>query len=530
MAAKKTKKLNSTVLKFFGLSILAGTALSLPFWHYQMGWLVLVACLPFFYLLLQLSNQKDNSKAKIGYIWLSGFTFLLLVTFWLLQTQPERWAGLTNWWATGMLVIVYLLFAGILSLGFLLFGIGWVYLRLALNQKRIFLLLPALWVTCEWARSWMFSIISIGPNTALGAHWNFGTLGFATSVTPIVFLGRLVGLFGLSFAIVAISICIFWLLQKRWKLPLLILVSIGLFTILGWALYRIPSGKAVDVAALQLGTNQDLQIGSIGYHAKLNQLVKPGGADVLIMPEYSEIFNEQSLDNDKTFATQMMSNLQAPIITSVQRSNNDKNYNTLTVYKPNGTITYQNDKQFLIPIGEAMPYAISLPLKALGQGSSIKIREVSRGLNSANAYIVDGLTIGSQACSGAISPELYRELVNGGAQILTNSASLSIFADAKSYHQQAQQMARFMAVANARPFVQATDGSYSFIIDNNGNWLAKSGQKDIELLQQKVYLNSHRTLYSIIGEWAVIASMVILAGQMIHIVHNKNLTKKPQPL
>jgi apolipoprotein N-acyltransferase len=78
-------------------------------------------------------------------------------------------------------------------------------------------------------------------------------------------------------------------------------------------------------------------------------------------------------------------------------------------------------------------------------------------------------------------------------------------------------MARFMAVANARPFVQATDGSYSFMLDHNGQWLAKSGQKDLQLLQHNVVTNTRRTVYSLLGEWVVVASIVVVVCQLVYV-------------
>jgi apolipoprotein N-acyltransferase len=519
MGAKKLKasKENRLVLKFFGLSIISGIFLFLPFLHYYTGWLVLVTLLPFFYLLSELAKHQLKRKTTFAYIWLSGWVMFLGVTFWLLQTQPDRWAGTTGWWSIGLLVLVYLLMTLLLSVGFVLFGIGWSLLRLNFSQKRIFLVLPALWVACEWARSWLFSIVSFGPNTSLGMHWNFADLGFAVSVTPLVFLGRFGGLLGLSFVVVIINLCIFWIIQKRWKLPLLILAGITILTFISWWIYKTPNPKTINVAALQIGSNSNLQIGSIDYHEKLSGLVKPNSIDLLVMSEYSDIFNQQSLKNDTDFAKRSMTNSEAPIITSRQRSVNNNNYNTITVYNQNANITYEYDKQFLIPIGEAMPYALRVLMKVTKQDNYISVREVTRGNNAARAYTSDGLRLGSLACSGAISPELYRYLVKDNAQILTNSASLSIFEKAVSYHTQAQQMARFMAVANARPFVQATDGSYSFVLDSNGQWLSKSGQKEIQLLQSKINLNNQRTIYTILGEWFVFISLLIITVQIIYI-------------
>lgn len=505
-------------LKLFGLSIGVGFTMAVPFLWYRLGWLVVVALLPFLYLLKTLDKHKVNKRSVVGYVWVSGWVALLLVLGWMLQTQPERWTAAQGWLATGGLIFAYMAMSLCLSVGFVIFALLYCWLKVKLDQKRVFLLLPAIWVVGEWLRSWLFSIISVGPNTTLGPHWNFATMGFALSPTPLIFSSRLVGLYGLSFIVVAVNVAIFWLIQKRWKLPVIVFAIVGVMALLGYVLYSKPNGPTVNVATLQLGINSDLQVGSINYHDKLKPAASPGTVDVLVMPEYSDVFQEEATNNiDRDAIETIAKNNDTPVITSRQRSDGPKLYNTVTVYRPDATVAYEHDKQFLIPVGEAMPYVFIYGFKIFGQSGAVDTnnssREVSRGLETARAYQLDGLKVGSMACSGAISPELYRSLAQDNAQLLTNSASLSIFEKAPTYHQQAEQMARFISVANARPYAQATDGSISYILDANGRWLARSSQDKIEMLQHEVTTNKTKTLYTRLGEWVVLASIVIIITQ-----------------
>ncbi len=525
--AKTLRKFNQSNIGLFTLAIIVGLILSLPFWRYSFGWTVFIVLLPFFYFLKQLEGKKLSSRSKLGYIWVSGWVMLLGVTFWIMQTEPGRWTGLIGWLSITLLLLTYILFSLILSLGFVLFGIGWVRLKISFNQKRIFLVLPALWVVCEWLRGWIFSIISIGPDSLVGPHWNFGNLGFAASVTPLVFVGRLVGLLGISFIVVVINLCIFWIIQKRWKLPLFLLSSIMLLTLTSWYLYKTPTGPSVNVLSLQFGINQNREIGSIDYHNNLATLQPKDKIDILVLPEYSSIFENDQKNSDSTALSRLTRNSETPIITSRQTTKGSKSFNTLTVYKNDSSILYEHDKNFLIPVGEAMPYAFSIPLALSKKDDVVKIREVSKGDTDVRVYSSNGIVIGSQACSGAITPELYRKLVASGAVVVTNSASLSIFETSQSYHNQAQQMARFMAVANARPFIQATDGSYSFIVGSNGAWQKKSQQHNIEAITDIVTLNSTKTMYTVLGEWVFWISLLILIIQLVsnYTVKKKRLNK-----
>ncbi|MBI2797995.1 apolipoprotein N-acyltransferase [Candidatus Saccharibacteria bacterium] len=518
---KRWYKKHKPALVAAALTLLSIIGLSLPFLGYNLGWLGLVGLLPLLYLLQYL--QKHGEVKALGFWWMVGFGSQAIILFWMLQTQPERWAGTSGWTAIGGLVFGYLAFALVLSVGFVV--AGWLYklTKSKLDNPWVFLTLPAAWVIGEFVRSWLFSVISSGPNTTLGPFWNFGALGFAASVTPLVYLSRFVGLWGLSFAVVVVNLAVFWLLHKRWKLPAVIGFGLMLATVLSWLIYKDASSKSISVAAVQLGTNDSLQIGGLDFRQGLFKLSQAKQAEVLVLSEYSGIFAEDKSQTDQALAHKLLSSENAPIITSTQTqpgADSTERRNTLTVYNPEGKIVREQDKQFLIPIGEAMPYAFIFLLKAIGQGKVIddqfQSREVTRSPKPDTTFELNDLKIGALACSGAIGPELYRSLAVGGAQILTNSASLSIFAKAPAYHQQAQQMARFIAVANARPFVQATDGSYSFIIDQNGSWLAKSGQQNLELLVESVKLNNTKTLYTLLGEWAVVASAGVLVVAAVY--------------
>lgn len=511
----KWYKIHKIGLNLCGLVALSIVGLSLPFLLYGLGWLSLIGLLPFLYLLQYLAHHKIGRT--LGFWWVVGFGSQIVVLFWMLQTQPERWAGANGWVAIGALVFGYIAFALTMSAGFVL--AGWLYriTKSDLQKPLVFLTLPAAWIIGEFVRSWLFSVISAGPNTTLGPFWNFGALGFAASVTPLIYLSRFVGLWGLSFVVVVINLAIFWLLHRRYKLPAVILLSIVVLSAAAWLVYKNPSGKEIKAATVQFGNNDSLQIGGVDFHQDLAQKVQGKSADMLVLPEYSDIFVESEASTDQAMAHKLLSSENSPIITSTQRNDdNDQRFNDIAVYDSSGGIRHTQDKQFLIPIGEAMPYAFIYLFRATGQGSTIDSqfheREVTKNPNPDSPYSINDIKIGSLACSGAIGPELYRGLTASGAQMLTNSASLSIFSKAPTYHQQAQQMARFIAVANARPFVQATDGSYSFIIDQNGKWLAKSGQDNLELLIRGIKLNDIKTLYTMLGEWVVLASVVIVSS------------------
>ena len=109
------------------------------------------------------------------------------------------------------------------------------------------------------------------------------------------------------------------------------------------------------------------------------------------------------------------------------------------------------------------------------------------------------LVVGAAACSSIISTEDYRSLVNQGATVLTNSASLDIFNGSRLFNWQHRGLAKFMAVANARPLLQSSNNWPAFALDQNGNQLAQI--QPVGSTQVTITTNNKKTPYTLLGEW-----------------------------
>ncbi len=81
-----------------------------------------------------------------------------------------------------------------------------------------------------------------------------------------------------------------------------------------------------------------------------------------------------------------------------------------------------------------------------------------------------------------------------------------------------------MAVATNRPFAQSTDGSYSYIIDKDGNYLAKSEQTKLEVISANVKPGGYRTVYDYVGELFIALSVLVVLTLMVKklIINRKN--------
>lgn len=500
----------------FVKSITAGICLALPFISTVSSWLVLVVVLPFLYLIYDLEKQKVSTRWFVFFVWLAGLIMMLIVLFWVTQLDTVFLAGLQSGWVTFGLFFTYFGFAGILSLGFVLFGYLYRALNLRLLSPQAFLFVPALWVVCEFLRSWLYSLAMYGSNGSIGANWNFGDLGFPASSTVLVYSSRLVGLYGLGVIVILVNLALFWLLHQRWKFSSMVLLAVMLLVGLGYAGYATPRGSELKVGALQVASAATDETSRVLAEAQESK-TQPLGLDVLVLPEYVSIF-EKSKQADSVTLGRLMSSPQSPIITSKKRTENGKNHNTLIAYNSSAQPLYQHDKILLIPVGEAMPYSYEYIYKMLGQTQMLEMirgsREIHKGQTEAMPFRASGHLIAATACSGAVYPEQFRSQVQSGAELLTNSASLVMFANAPTYHAQAQQIARFITVSNARPFVQSAKAGSSAVVDHNGRLLASTTQTNPGLITAGIMTNRTKTVYSQLGEWVLGVSAVVIVAKI----------------
>ncbi len=500
--------------KRFAESVAAGTLLSVPFWRAGYGWLVIPCVLGY---LLWLDRKPTTRQ-----IWLSGVAFFALVVNWMYQIHATDLIP-NNVLAIAFLILTFAIVVGSLSLGFLLFGYVYNRLKIDLKQPRSLLLVPALWALSEWARSFVFSIVSMGPGSTLGAHWNFGSIAFAASMTPLGYAARLIGQFGLSFLVILLCLGVLLLIRKQWKWgSIAILAAIAICTA-GWLISPSPDGSRLRVGILQL---DDSNYSDYGYQRDLERLTASHAPskslDMLVMPEYSYIFTDKAYKTAEISAmSKLFTDKKGMIITSRSDEASEGHKNLVTFYQPDGQIAASQEKQFLIPGGEYIPYFYEWILVLSGNTSVIGSHKQNNRVTSSDqvarpvAYLSD--KIGSLACSGAITPDFYRSLTNQGATVLTNSAALSTMGLSSSYYAQARQMAAFLAVANARPFAQSARGAQVFVLDSNGKKVVESDQSGVHYLESDVTTNLKKVPYVYLGDGGVvlILGIILLTGMYI---------------
>lgn len=455
-----------------------------------------------------------ESNPSVKQVWLSGVGFFAVVVNWLYHIHATELIP-NNLLAIVFLALTFSIVVGTLSVGFLLFGWGYHKLNIDIKNPRALLLVPGLWALCEWARSFLFSFVGMGTGGSIGPHWNFGSLAFAASMTPLSYAGRIVGQFGLSALVVATSLGVLLLIRRQVKWGGITVAVVFAICATGWLLSPSANGSRLHVGVVQL---DDSSYSDYGYQRDLGQLTASHDAnkplDLLIMPEYSYIFTTSEYKSAEVSALKKLTIDKSLIVTSRSGEASQGHKNLVTFYRPNGQIAAEQEKQFLIPAGEYIPYFYEWILVLSGNTSVIGAHAAKNAVTPSNqvaqpvAYAAD--RVGSLACSGAIAPDFYRKLANDGATILTNSAALSTMGLSSSYYAQARQMASFIAVSTAKPFVQSARGAQVFVLDSNGRVLKESNESGVHYLEADVTTNSTKTPYSYLGDSVLLVSAGLL--------------------
>lgn len=227
------------------------------------------------------------------------------------------------------------------------------------------------------------------------------------------------------------------------------------------------------------------------------------GKELIVLPEYSEVY----IDGRSKQAEQLEGRLNSDAVSiDVVEDIKGERYASLVTRDSSGGEISSQTKQFLIPTGEYMPYIFRWFFTVVGSQNLIQQYDDQQAISKGQppeTVLSGGYKIGTIACSGILNRAAYTNLTKQGAEVLTNSASLTIFNGSKVYFDQSLAMAKFHAVANHRPFVQATKGAPSFVIASNGQYVMKPEVVANRFSDVAIKPSKQTTIYSQIGEWVL---------------------------
>lgn len=440
-------------------------------------WLIFFAVIPLISYIPHMQKMKLRQVLKDFYF--GGVILCGFANIFLFQVAPENWTiELNGWFGVFSRLLSWLLASFICALAYVPIGF-FLYKIKSFNRQLI--ALPFLFPLAELLRSYIFAFGAYGPHGNVSPNFNWGSLAVPASGTWLVYSSRLLGFFGLTFLVVLINIGLYLIIVKRKILiPLSILLAITTLTLLCWRSGEVSNTQSLQVAAIHFKDKKNF--------AEVDRYYWPSkDTDIIVLPEYSDFL--QSKDYKKLLGRLSKDGV---LITSQENGASPNGTNQVIVINKQGNVVYRQDKTFLIPTGEYMPYILQSSFRIIGKNKILddfnNLQKLTKGKNPEQNYAAaDNVKIGAIACSGVGALSAYQRLSDDGADILTNSASLSFLLPDSVYHAYAKNMARFQAVSNNKPFIQASRSGQSYIIDNQGNFIAISIGNEDQLLQTKIY-------------------------------------------
>jgi len=474
------------------LSVLSGALLTLAFPRPAIpaaAWLALVP------LLVAVRGRSLGEALRLGF-W-CGLIHYLTALYWIYIVMA-KYGGLP----VPVAVLILLLLGAYLACYpacFALLAACWE------KHPRFWLWgLPLAWVALEWVRAHMIT----------GFPW--ANLGYSqTPMLPLIQVADIVGVYGLSWLVVLANTCLarVWMERRpHWNL-LMLAVLVVLVSIYGKVRLESIEGKQQEsplqvVALIQGNIDQSRKWDAAFQEEIVNRYLElsrqAAGSSprptLLVWPETAAPFFFGLEDRFTPRLQELAQTSQAAMLLGapgVARENDrPRYYNRVFLMDARGKTQGSYAKQHLVPFGEYVPlprllFFVQRLVEAAGDFSPGK---------DARPLILDGQRFGVLICYEAIFPDLARQEVRLGANILVSVTNDAWFGHSGAPYQHLE-MARWRAIENRVPLIRCANTGISTVFEATG----RNGQQipfnESGYLVCGVSPLQAPTLYTRYGDW-----------------------------
>ena len=453
----------------------------------RVGWwpLLFVALVP---LLLVTLSARPGRSALVGFV--CGLVTHLALLYWILIVLG-RYGGLPFYLSLPGLVLLaaYMalypaVFCALLSL---LAGRSWHRER---PVAALVWLAPVLWVGLDWLRSVLFT----------GFPWM--DLGYGLYAQPqLIQAADLGGHHLVTFGVVLCNSLLVGIVDRqrrdvRWNVRrergLLLLACATLVFLFGYSAvrYRIavhygPRALQAQVAVVQGNVDQMVKwspafkTATVDTYLRLSrEAIGEADVELVVWPETALPFYPQRDQLTSRLAaftgaanTWLLTG--APLFTLTPQTDGSelvRHYNGAILLGPDGRIAASHAKQHLVPFGEYVPLRPYLPFL---EPLVVSIGDFAAG-TSDEPLALGPMRLGMLICYESIFPEIARQSVTRGANLLVNLTNDAWYGRSSAPHQ-SMAMAVFRAVENKRSLVRAANTGISGFVDPVGRIVGRTG-------------------------------------------------------
>jgi apolipoprotein N-acyltransferase len=280
-------------------------------------------------------------------------------------------------------------------------------------------------------------------------------------------LAPITGVYGLSFVFAMLSCAVALLLVRGPRRELLWLAALVVLV----ALPGGPGPAAGPRRALlvQPGIDTEMQWTEDNVRdteQKLASLSRAPGADLILWPEVPAPFYVTDAAF-RDYAARIAQTAGMPFLFgAVGFTPQHEPLNSAVMMSPSGKIVDRYDKINLVPFGEFIP-----PLFGWVNRITKEIGDFVPGERMV-VFPLDGHKLGAFICYESVFPDLVRQFVRGGAEVLVNLSNDGYFGHSAA-HEQHLEIVRMRAAENRRWILRATNDGITAAIDPAGRVVAR---------------------------------------------------------
>ncbi len=448
----------------------------------------------------------------------AGLVFFATVLYWL-NIVMTTYGGLN---------LIFSLLAYLFLIVYLAvyFGVAtWLSCRLAAVLKLPYLLtLPPLWVALEYLRGWLFTGF---PWAIIGySQQNFSLAIQSADVT---------GVYGVSLMLVAVNCAIAGIIvapksRLAWVgVAATLVISVSHF---GYGVWREAQPleqrtEQLRVALIQGNIDQaqkwdpDNRQSSIDRYQSLSMQALRSQPDLVIWPEAATPFFLQDQSTLTEQVKQLPMRLKAPLLVGSpayqQLSSGEyQYYNSAYLFSAAGEELGRSDKIHLVPFGEYVPLEkilsfIDKLVVGVGDFSPGEVRPLP----------LNGHDLGVLICYEAIFPQLAREYVHRGSDLLVNLTNDAWFGRSSAPYQ-LLAMTRFRAIENRVWIARVANTGISALISPAGNVTLSGPIFESLQLSGVVGLGAEATFYTRFGDVFAYICLLLSGSFFVFLILKRN--------
>ncbi len=467
--------------------------------------------LPWFSL-VPLFVIAESKKAAYRHGLLFSFGYYGVLYHWFLYLYPMDFADFSP--TAGLFIVLLAWFGMTLLQGTGTAFVPFLYRRLIRSRRPAFapFAAAALWCCMEWLQTQFWFGVPWGRLAVTQADW-----------LPMIQSASLFGSLGLGFLMVLVN---GWLAltyrafkENKTKVRSSAAVALSLFAanlIFGLAALICPTDASRPLTAAAIQGNiasgdkwaDDSVAHSLDVYIPLTEeAAAQSGAQLIVWPETvltdSLNMRQPLLQQLGELSSRTGAYLAVGAYYSETENGELHSYNAIYLIHPDGTVNESvYKKRHLVPFGEylPMPGVIRTILPDLA-GMNLFDSDLTAGTNPA-LFRTDLGCIGALVCFDSIYETLTLSSVRDGAEIMILSTNDSWYKDSAAVYQH-NGHAVLRAVESGRSFVRAANTGISSLITPQGKIVGRRDPLITGYVTGQVTLQSHRTVYSVIGNTVV---------------------------